>query len=110
MVNHKLKIMKNIIEILNTSFAIEKIAVHNFTILNKDIYIEIEIMLENCKKAVIVFENVRGINVISESYSVSSKSSIVIEDISAMQMEGVNYKIAISEDAMLFFCKKIDMR
>ena len=99
--------MQDIIKILNSFFKIKKIAIENFTIPDTDISIIIEINSDENKSRTIVFEGVSRINIDSEYYTCSDKSSIIIEDLSSMGMEGITYKVSISEDVMIFYCSKV---
>jgi len=99
--------MEDIIKILTTSFTIRNIVIENFTVANGDLMIKIELFVDGYGSKVIKFENVSQINIDSEYYSCSVNSSIIIEDLSDCQMEQIRYKIAISEDAMTFYCKEI---
>ena len=99
--------MKNINEILRSDFQIARIAIENFTRLYSEVLVTIEIHSKEFGNAAILFENVSGFNVNSEYYFCSESSSVLIEDISSAQMEDINYHVAISEDAMSFYCKNI---
>ena len=101
--------MEEIIKILTTSFTISKIVIENFTVANSDVMIKIELFAVGYGSRVIEFENASQINIDSDYYSCSIKSSIIIEDLSDSQMEQIRYKVAISEDVMTFYCKEIKL-
>jgi hypothetical protein len=101
--------MKDIIEILKSHFKITQIIIENFTILDTDLTIVMKIHSDDFGDKVITFESASRININSEYYTCSDRSSITIEDLSSLQMEGITYKIAISEDVMTFYCKNIKL-
>ncbi|TAJ12150.1 hypothetical protein DMA11_13915 [Marinilabiliaceae bacterium JC017] len=101
--------MKEIITVLNGCFKILRIIIQNFTTLNDDLLIEIEIYSKDLGQKRIKFINVSKIDIHSEYYTCSDKSSIIIEDLSTAQIEGIRYKVLISEDVMTFYCKEIIM-
>jgi len=103
-------IMKNIIEVLNSHFKILQIVIENFTILDSNLEVLIKINSAQFGIKTIAFENVSGIDVNSEYYFCSDKSSIIIEDLSGVQMEGIKYRVAIAEDSMTFYCENITMK
>ncbi|WP_156522707.1 hypothetical protein [Arachidicoccus ginsenosidimutans] len=73
--------MNEIIEILRKKFSITKIIIENFTKLNMEMSIYIELELEENKFKRIVFKNVSGLEISSENYSCSELSSVIIQDI-----------------------------
>lgn len=99
--------MKEIIENLRGNFKIVQVIIENFTIIDKELSIDIEIFSNDFGIKTISFENVSRININSEYYTCSDMSSIIIEDISEAQIEGVKYRIAISEGVMTFYCKNV---
>lgn len=99
--------MKNIIEILNSRFNILQVVIKNFTILDSNLEILIKINSSEFGIKTILFDKVSNININSDYYFCSDKSSIIIEDLSLAQIEGVTYKVAIAEDSMIFYCKNI---
>lgn len=102
--------MKKILENLNSSFKINQIIIENFTILDDDITIVIKINSQDKGYMVLTFEGVLRINICSEYYTCSEKSSIILEDLTSAQMEGIKYKISVSEDVMTFYCKSISLK
>ncbi|KFF08296.1 hypothetical protein [Chryseobacterium luteum] len=102
--------MKNIIEILNSHFKILEIVIENFTILNSDLEILIKVNSVEFGIKAILFDKVSSININSDYYFCSDKSSIIIEDLSSAQIDGVTYKVAIAEDSMTFYCKNIILK
>ncbi len=101
--------MKDIFELFKTVIKITKISIHNFTVADEVLWIEIFVIGEDLCERAITFENVSDININYESYGCSYKSSIIIEDISTAQLEGKTYKILIAENSMTFYCKKIEL-
>ncbi len=99
--------MKNIIDILNSNFKIVSITIENFTILNSELTIHIQIFSKEFGEKTITFKNVTNINIESEYYASSDKSSIITQDLTTAQLEGVKYKISICVDAMTFYCNDI---
>ena len=107
MISYQIDLLKmgNIIKLLNSPFLINKIIIENFTLLDEELKLYIEIRSNYFGVKMILFENVTDLNIDSEYYGCSAKSSIVIDDISAYQLENKNYRIFISEDVMSFDCK-----
>lgn len=101
--------MNNIINVLNSSFNIEQIIIENFTVLDKKIKIFIKINSIDFGITMLAFQDVSAIHIDSEYYACSKQPSIVIEDISNAQMQGIKYKVAISEDVMTFYCQTITL-
>lgn len=99
--------MKDVFEILNGYFKIIQIIIENFTILDHNLSIRVKISSSDFGNNIITFEGVSRININSEYYVCSDKSSMTIEDLSDAQLEGIKYKIAISEEAMTFYCNEI---
>lgn len=99
--------MKNIVEILKSHFIVLQIVIENFTILDSNLEILIKIKSSDFDEKTILFDKVSSININSDYYFCSSKSSIIIEDLAHAQIEGVKYKIAVAEDSMTFYCENI---
>lgn len=102
--------MEDVFELLNSYFKIIQIIIENFTIIDETLEICIKVTSKSCGDKTIIFEEVSGINIMSAYYFCSNKSSIIIEDLSSVQLEGVKYKVAISEDAMSFYCSNIKLK
>lgn len=101
--------MKSIIQVLNSHFKILQIVIENFTISDSNLKVLIKINSTEFDIKTITFENVSSINVNSDYYFCSDKSSIIIEDLSGAQMEDIKYRVAIAEDSMTFYCKDITL-
>lgn len=99
--------MNEVFEILKNSFLIKNVVLNNFTILQKELNIEINITSEKYGNRKIFFLNVVKLDIDSDQYGASVASSIIIDDMSDMQWENVCYKVMISEDVMTFYCKEI---
>ncbi len=101
--------MNEIIEILKSSFKITHIVIENFTLLDRDLTINITVSSNDFGYRTISFEGVSRININSEYYSSSDTSSIVIDDVTMAQMEDIFYNVKISEDVMTFNCKSFGL-
>lgn len=99
--------MKNIVEILKSHFIVLQIVIENFTILDSNLEILIKIKSSDFDEKTILFDKVSSININSDYYFCSSKSSIIIEDLAHAQIEGVKYKISVAEDSMTLYCENI---
>jgi len=78
--------------------------------VGSDMTIKIELLTTEQGSRIIEFENVHEINIESRYGGLDFSSpnhSIAIEDLSDCQMEGIKYKVAISENAMTFYCWRI---
>lgn len=100
--------METIIKVLNSSFIIDRVILNNFTVFNEELNIEIDITSKIYGKKKLMFSNVIKLDINSNYYGCSDISSIIIEDMSELQWEGVYYKVMISEDVMTFYCKIIE--
>lgn len=96
--------MKDFLELVKEPFLIKKIVIYNFTVIDEEIEIEIEIYSDTNGAKKILFEKVTNLNIDASYYRCSDNSLIILEDLTTTQMEGIKYKIAISEDAMAFYC------
>lgn len=94
-------------EIFKSDYEISQIIIENFTVLNNELKILINVNSKHLGQRTMVFENVSRININSEYYTSSRHSSIITEDLSDAQMEGIVYRVTISEDAMTFYCKEM---
>lgn len=99
--------MEELFKLLNSKFILTQIEIHNFSLLEEDVSIEMKLVSEISGEKNILFENVTRININSEYYSCSERSSILIQDISTLQWEGIMYKVSISEEIMTFYCENI---
>lgn len=99
--------MKKILEILNSSFLIDKIIINNFTVFNEHVSIEMVLKSDFNDIYKLLFKVVQNLNIDSDYYACSYKSNITIEDISQFQLENVFYKVCISEEILTFYCKEI---
>ncbi len=99
--------MEELFKLLNSKFILTQIEIHNFSLLEEDVSVEMKLVSEISGEKNILFENVTRININSEYYSCSERSSILIQDISTLQWEGIMYKVSISEEIMTFYCENI---
>lgn len=99
--------MEKLFKLLNSKFILTQIRIHNFSLLEEDVSVEMKLMSEIFGEKNILFENVTQLNINSEYYSCSERSSILIQDISVLQWKRVIYKVSISEEIMTFYCENI---
>lgn len=99
--------MEELFKLLNSKFILTQIKIHNFSLLEEDVSVEMKLVSEISGEKNILFENVTRININSEYYSCSERSSILIQDISTLQWEKIMYKVSISEEIMTFYCENI---
>lgn len=102
--------MNKLLNILNNDYLIDKIIINNFTRTDSDLSIEIYLQINELEIVNILFEEVKNININSDYYGVSETSSIMIDDVTNLQWEGMFYRVMISEDVMCFYCKNIEIK
>lgn len=102
--------MDEIIELLKSSFVIDRVILNNFTVLDESLNIEVDMISAEygCRK--IYFSDVTKLDIDSRYYGCSPHSTIIIEDVSELHWEDVFYKVTILEDVMMFYCKTIYMK
>jgi hypothetical protein len=99
----------NKLNFLQKKFVVNEILIKNFASTNEELEITIKIYGEEYGSKKIAFREVSKIDINSNYYGSSVNPSIIFEDLSSAQLEGIVYKIAINEDAMTFYCVKFDV-
>ena len=99
--------MKDVFKLLKLDFQIIEITLKNFALFGEELMLLFKVNILNIGERTIVFQNVKWLNINADYYTSSQKPVLVIEDIRAAQMEGLDYKVSLSEDVMVFYCQSI---